>query len=1027
MKNNPNFEENLQSSKLAIVGMEAFLGSCDGLDAFERSIYDGKPPGIKEQRQSKNNGNGSSKQSLEAYREIDNSYELNKLNYQQSLITNVANNALKDAGLEKGANVAVFITTELQTSVELEDGLSNYICSLWNFPNISLTINIKENSLFTVLGLAQTLLVAREVDAVILGAVELDDQIENISLANRGAAAVVLKLYKTAEQSQERIYAVIDAVSLLQKNSILSDFEAVTQTCQQAFTMAGVAPTDINYLEFFGSEKQECESEIKGLVQAYKTSAPDLSCAIASIKANIADTYPTSEISSIIRTALCLYHRYIPASPKLSSSKNIDILQGSCFYVAPESKPWFLEKDATRRVAAINSIGLDGTYAHLILSEEPNQQERRSKYLEQTPFYLFPIAADELSTLLEQIRTLEQTIEDSSSLSVAASQTFAIFQKCSQATYALAILGHNKDELLREIQRALKGVANAFDKGEDWQTPVGSYFTAKPLGKQGASAYVYPGAFNSYIGLGRDIFRLFPQLYDRADSRVDNIGLVLREKLLYPRSLHPLSRRQLESLEQQLINDPLTLFESGMGFAGLFTMIMRDCFKIQPKYTFGYSLGEISMMCAQGVWTSFNQGSDALNASSLFGTRLCGPKNAAREYWGLPQGDESEDFWSTYVLISPVSRVKECLKHEKRVYLLLIDTSEEVVIAGDPKACLRVIEALKCDAFRAPFNHVIHCEAMRSEYHELVKLNTLPIQKVPEEVVFYSAADYAPITLDSHSIGENIAKALCQPFDFPRLVNKAYEDGSRIFIETGAGGNCSRWINEILKHKRHVTVSINRRGVNDQTSIVRALAKLLSHQVSLDLSPLYCQAQQNSIQSESVVKARTLDEIQNTSNIFSTQNNKALKNISPNSLTQNAVEKQQNFSTKNEADMNTLKTQVEVDFIPENTQPIINQIIENNNFEPQKQSQFCDTTTKQDNQDTSTFSTTTYQVFHQSSLTDLRSSQHQKLSENNSRVSQAHAAFLQARQESLRQISDIIQLQIALSQKLLDRESLLEK
>ena len=30
-----------QSAKIAIVGMDAFFGECNGLDAFERSIYDG--------------------------------------------------------------------------------------------------------------------------------------------------------------------------------------------------------------------------------------------------------------------------------------------------------------------------------------------------------------------------------------------------------------------------------------------------------------------------------------------------------------------------------------------------------------------------------------------------------------------------------------------------------------------------------------------------------------------------------------------------------------------------------------------------------------------------------------------------------------------------------------------------------------------------------------------------------------------------------------------------------------------------
>ncbi|MGH2416192.1 MAG: polyketide synthase, partial [Microcystaceae cyanobacterium] len=358
-------------------------------------------------------------------------------------------------------------------------------------------------------------------------------------------------------------------------------------------------------------------------------------------------------------------------------------------------------------------------------------------------------------------------------------------------TYALGILGQNKAELLKEVERAFQGVSQAFERGQDWQTPTGSYFTAKPLGQQGQVAFVYPGAYGAYVGLGQHLFRLFPKIYENpilrsVDNRVANVM-----KLLYPRSLSKLSTRQLEALEKRLFDDPLAMLESEMACAGVLTGILKDYFKIHPHCTFGYSLGEISMIVAQGVWTSFSQGSNAFNASPLFKTRLSGPKDAIREYWGLPLGQNhpGEEFWGTYVLMAPVSQVREHLKQENRVYLTQINTPKEVVIAGDVQACQRVIETLNCNAFRAPFNHVIHCEAMASEYAELVKLNTLPVDNVPN-LVFYSAAQYEPLTLESDSISHHIAKALCQPFDFPRLINRVYEDGNRIFIETGAGSIC---------------------------------------------------------------------------------------------------------------------------------------------------------------------------------------------------------------------------------------------
>ena len=51
-------------------------------------------------------------------------------------------------------------------------------------------------------------------------------------------------------------------------------------------------------------------------------------------------------------------------------------------------------------------------------------------------------------------------------------------------------------------------------------------------------------------------------------------------------------------------------------------------------------------------------------------------------------------------------------------------------------------------------------------------------------------------------------------------------------------------------------------------------------------------------------------------------------------------------------------------------------------------------------------------------LPDLHKTYYQKLSENASRLTKAHAIFLQARQESLQQISNIIKLQMACIQNL---------
>ncbi|MCC5614406.1 hypothetical protein LC605_04800, partial [Nostoc sp. CHAB 5836] len=57
------------------------------------------------------------------------------------------------------------------------------------------------------------------------------------------------------------------------------------------------------------------------------------------------------------------------------------------------------------------------------------------------------------------------------------------------------------------------------------------------------------------------------------------------------------------------------------------------------------------------------------------------------------------------------------------------------------------------------------------------------------------------------------------------------------------------------------------------------------------------------------------------------------------------------------------------------------------------------------------------------SMIDLNKTQYQKLNANNSKITKAHTAFLQARQDYSQQMSEIIQLQLACAQNLLNEES----
>ncbi|MEM9164870.1 MAG: beta-ketoacyl synthase N-terminal-like domain-containing protein, partial [Cyanobacteria bacterium P01_F01_bin.4] len=127
-------ESPVELPPLAIVGMDAHFGGCEGLDAFDRSLYDGtqqfRP--LPEQRwqgvektdllsayglEAVPNGAYLDPFEIDALRFKIPPNEVHKLHPQQLLMLKVADQALQDAGLTTGGNVAVIVAMETELSI----------------------------------------------------------------------------------------------------------------------------------------------------------------------------------------------------------------------------------------------------------------------------------------------------------------------------------------------------------------------------------------------------------------------------------------------------------------------------------------------------------------------------------------------------------------------------------------------------------------------------------------------------------------------------------------------------------------------------------------------------------------------------------------------------------------------------------------------------------------------------------------------------------------------------------------------
>ncbi len=646
---------------------------------------------------------------------------------------------------------------------------------------------------------------------------------------NQAVCVILVAEHKSALDNARPVYALVTAAA--EADGPLSA-AAISGVLQEARRAGGVRPESIGWLGTASGTATVTAEETGGLLGAFGQ-GQGLICALGG---------SLPGLLGLVKTAWCLSRRIIPGIPGWSGPAQPDAWQGSPFYVPTESRTWFIPASQSRRYAGLNLLDADGKFTHILFSDATASAPVNVTAPGREALHLFPLAAGSAEQMLEKLNALKAKAAAGSSLADVSRQAYRQYlQEKNAAGYVVCLLGQTPDELLREIGFAVKGIPAALEKQSDWQTPLGSFFTPRPLGQDGKVSFVYPGAFNSYPGAGRDLFYLFPTLYDHITGLTANVGDLLSERLLYPRSMAALTPDDLSVIEAQLTADPITMLISGSCLAVLYTDVLRNIFEIHPASAFGYSLGEVSMMFASRTWTEADATSQTLRESPLFHTRLTGPQNAVREFWNLPprsEGDPHEALWVNYLLMTGPEKVREVLPEEPHVYLTHINTPRQVVIGGDPAGCRRVIEKLKSKSIQAPFNYAMHCEPIHSELGLLTELHSVPVAGEPGMTLF-TAATYAPMPIARQQIAEHIARELCNYLDFPRLIHLAYNDGARIFIELGAGSNCARWVNDTLQGQPHAAYSINRKGVDDHASILKLMARMVSQRVPVNLSVLY--------------------------------------------------------------------------------------------------------------------------------------------------------------------------------------------
>lgn len=440
-----------------------------------------------------------------------------------------------------------------------------------------------------------------------------------------------------------------------------------------------------------------------------------------------------------------------------------------------------------------------------------------------------------------------------SSLDIGAPDTsFALHQLAfwferydTNAPLALVLMAASIDDLRLEAKAMLTALENDAVRhhGQHFKTPAGSCFTAKPLGDAGLT-FVYPGVGTVYANMFNNLHEYFPALYHQLEREGD-LSAMLQSPQIYAADVKTAASM---SLSQQAI--------SGVGASYLFTKLLTQVFNIKPKMALGYSMGEAAMWASLDVWQTPHAMINATENSDIFNHAISGELTAVRRAWQLK--DNESIVWNSFVARADSKEIKALLPEFPRAYLAIIQ-GDTCVIAGCETSCKallaklgkRGIAANRVTAMHTAPALLVHGQ-VQDFYAQAVKPEALQAAAQDLPIRFISAAQTAPVTVDSHSIGRAIADTFCSPLNFSALIQNATEQGARLFVEVGADRQTSTLIDKIghahagqstghhqsTVNEATVAIACNAKGADAITSLLKCLAQLISHRVPLSLAPL---------------------------------------------------------------------------------------------------------------------------------------------------------------------------------------------
>ena len=654
------------------------------------------------------------------------------------------------------------------------------------------------------------------------------------TILGEGIGMIVLKRCSDAKRDGNRIYALIKGVGSSSDGRGLSVMapraEGEELALRRAHKMAGISPRTIGLIEAHGTGTLAGDlAEIQALKRVFGPRQDNLPwCAIGSVKSMISHTLPAAGIAGLIKAALSIYHKVLPPTLNVDEPNPRLELEKTPFYINTETRPWIHGSNEAPRRAGVNAFGFGGINAHVVLEENPVDNESNiQSYHHHWDTEVCILEGRSRSEVIDRIKHLQRVLTSKHKAHLK-DLAYTLNTNLEGAPHRLSLVASSFEDLQKKLERALTRLN---DPGcRQIKDIKGIYFFEKPLYSKGKMAFLFPGEGAQYVNMLSDLCMHFPEVRSSFDQ-MDRIFAGHTRGYLPSEYIFPapsFSAAERKAAEERLWKMDCAVESVLTANDALFNLLSH--LNIRPDAVLGHSTGEYSAMRVSGVF-SLIDGSD--NGKRALDLNQSYEKIAAKNE--IPRARLIAVGADSASVVTLLNRVNA------EIYIGMDNCPHQTVVVVTKADVQKVIEELNREELIyqiLPFDRPYHTPLFKGFAATLrnffarwpVASPTIPI---------YSCTAIATYPSDPDEIRKLAVNHWLRPVEFRKTIERMHADGVRIFLEVGPNGNLTAFVDDILRGRDYAAVPANVQRHSGITQLNHMIGFLAAHAVPMKLKHLY--------------------------------------------------------------------------------------------------------------------------------------------------------------------------------------------